>query len=189
LLGGANDLGAVYELSPPPVAGGPWTEKILFSFSGPDGSSPFGRLLLDASGTLYGTTGGGGAGEAGTVFRLSPPATPGEPWTQTVLYSFSGGADGSSPGAGVVMNKQGRIFGTTQHGGNGVPRVSGGVVFALDPPAQPGGAWTETVLYAFGGPDGYSPTSLLTLKNGKLYGTTTQGGAFGTGGTVFVLKP
>ena len=86
------------------------------------------------------------------------------------------------------MNKQGRLFGTAQHGGNGGPRVSGGVVFALDPPAQPGGAWTETVLYAFGGPDGFSPASLLTLKNGKLYGTTTQGGSFGTG-TVFVLKP
>lgn len=188
LLGGANDVGAVYELSPPVVVGGPWTEKVLFSFNGTNGSSPFGRLLLDASSKLYGTTSGGGAGEAGTVFQLAPPAAPGEPWTETVLYSFSGGADGSSPAGGVVMNKQGRLFGTAQHGGNGGPRVSGGVVFALDPPAEPGGAWTETVLYAFGGPDGFAPASLLTLKNGKLYGTTTQGGFFGTG-TVFVLKP
>lgn len=188
LLGGANDVGAVYELSPPVVAGGPWTEKVLFSFSGTDGSSPFGRLLLDANGTLYGTASGGGAGEAGAVFQLAPPAAPGDPWTETVLYGFSGGADGSSPEGGVVMNNQGRIFGTAEHGGDGGPKISGGVVFALDPPTQPGGTWTETVLYAFGGPDGFAPASLLTLKNGRLYGTTTQGGSFGTG-TVFVLKP
>ena len=103
LLGGANDVGAVYELSPPVVAGDPWTEKVLFSFNGTDGSSPFGRLL-DANGTLYGTTSGGGTGEAGTVFQLAPPASPGEPWSETVLYSFSGGVDGSSPAAGLVMN-------------------------------------------------------------------------------------
>ena len=86
------------------------------------------------------------------------------------------------------MNNRGRIFGTAEHGGDGGPIISGGVVFALDPPTQPGGTWTETVLYAFGGPDGFAPASLLTLKNGRLYGTTTQGGSFGTG-TVFVLKP
>src|SRR5258705_418885 len=72
LLGGANDVGAVFELSPPVVPGGPWTETVLFSFNGTDGSSPFGRLLRDASGTLYGTTSGGGVGEAGTVFQLAP---------------------------------------------------------------------------------------------------------------------
>ena len=86
------------------------------------------------------------------------------------------------------MGKNGRLFGTAQHGGNGGPKVSGGVVFALDPPAMPGGPWTETVLYAFGGPDGFLPASLLKLKEGKLYGTTSEGGLFGTG-TVFVLKP
>ena len=185
LLGGANNLGAVYQLS---AANGSWTEKVIFSFSGTDGSSPAGRLLLDASGTLFGTADGGGASGAGAVFQLSPPATPGCPWTQTVLYSFSGGVDGSSPAAGVILGKNGRLFGTAQHGGNGGPKVSGGVVFALDPPAMPGGPWTETVLYAFGGPDGFLPASLLKLKEGKLYGTTSEGGLFGTG-TVFVLKP
>ena len=187
LLGGANDVGAVYELSPPAVAGGRWTEKVIFSFDGTNGSSPSGRLLLDASGTLYGTTGGGGASQEGTVFQLAPPASPGEPWTQTILHSFSG-VDGSSPTAGVIKNSQGRLFGTAEHGGNGGPRDSGGVVFALDPPAHTGGRWTETILYAFGGPDGFAPASLLTLRDGKLYGTTTEGGFFGTG-TVFVVKP
>jgi uncharacterized repeat protein (TIGR03803 family) len=188
LLGGANDLGAVYEVSPPTVRGSPWTETVIFSFSGADGTLPSGRLLLDASGTLYGTTDGGGTGDAGTVFQLATPVAPGEPWTETVLYSFSGGVDGSNPAAGVRMDQKGRLFGTTQHGGNGRPEVSGGVVFALSPPAVPGTEWTQTVLHSFGGPDGFLPTSLLTLRGGKLYGTTSEGGLFGTG-TVFVLEP
>jgi hypothetical protein len=55
------------------------------------------------------------------------------------------------------MNSMGRLFGTAEHGGDGGPRDSGGVVFALDPPAHTGGRWTETILYAFGGPDGFAP--------------------------------
>jgi uncharacterized repeat protein (TIGR03803 family) len=187
LLGGANILGAVYQLSPP-AGNGSWTEKVIFSFSGTDGSSPAGHLLLDASGTLFGTADGGGASGSGAVFQLVPPAAPGGPWTQTVLYSFSGGVDGSSPAAGVILGKNGRLFGTAQHGGNGGPKISGGVVFALDPPAIPGGPWNETVLYAFGGPDGFLPASTLKLRGGILYGTTAEGGTFGTG-TVFALKP
>jgi hypothetical protein len=85
------------------------------------------------------------------------------------------------------MDKKGRLFGTAQHGGNGVP-LSGGVVFVLTPPVVVGDPWTETVLHAFGGPDGFLPMSLLTPRKDGIYGTTAQGGLFGTG-TVFVLKP
>jgi uncharacterized repeat protein (TIGR03803 family) len=182
LLGGANNLGAVYRLSPPTFQGGPWTETVLFSFSGPDGSSPFGRLLLDRKGALYGTTSGGGASQAGTVFLLTPQS--GDVWSEQVLYSFSGGADGGSPEAGVIMDQKGRLFGTASTGGTG--RLSGGVVFRLDAPIQVGGAWTETVLYSFGGPDGFRPLSRLVSRNGALYGTTSAGGLNGTG-TVFQL--
>ena len=185
-LGGANNLGAVYEVSPPAGPGAPWTETVIFSFNGTDGTLPSGRLLLDASGNLLGTTDGGGAGAEGTVFQLTPPAKLGDPWTETVLYSFSGGVDGSNPAAGVVMDKNGRLFGTAQHGGTGNPKV-GGVVFELDPPIVPGGPWTETVLHSFSGADGFLPTSLLTMRPDGIYGTTAQGGVFGTG-TVFVLK-
>jgi uncharacterized repeat protein (TIGR03803 family) len=184
LLGGAHNLGAVYRLSPPTLQGGPWTETVLFSFSGPDGSSPFGRLLLDKSGALYGTTSGGGPSQAGTVFMLTPQS--GEVWTEQVLYSFSGGADGGSPEAGVIMDQKGRLFGTASTGGTG--RLSGGVVFRLDAPTQVGGAWTETVLYSFGGSDGFRPLSRLVPRNGALYGTTSAGGLNGTG-TVFQLMP
>ena len=102
-----------------------------------------------------------------------------------MLYSFSGGRDGSNPAAGVVMDKNGSLYGTAQHGGTGDPKV-GGVVFELDPPAIEGGVWTETVLHSFSGADGFLPICTLTLRKDGIYGTTAQGGLFGTG-TVFVL--
>jgi uncharacterized repeat protein (TIGR03803 family) len=181
LLGGAQNVGAVFEVSPPAVPGDPWTEKVLYSFRGPDGSSPGGRLLIDATGALYGTTSGGGTKFSGNVFKLTPS---GGSWTQTVLYNFSGGSpDGGSPFAGVMMDKKGRLLGTAQGGGQG----SGGVVFMLEPP-QGSGEWIETVLHSFSGPDGFRPSCPLVLKGGGIYGTTTQGGLFGTG-TAFVLTP
>jgi uncharacterized repeat protein (TIGR03803 family) len=184
LLGGANNLGSVYRLSPPTLQDGSWTETVLLSFSGPDGSSPFGRLLLDKSGAVYGTTSGGGPSQAGTVFMLTPQS--GDVWTEQVLYSFSGGADGGSPEAGVIMDQKGRLFGTASTGGTG--RLSGGVVFRLDPPMIVGGAWAETVLHSFGGPDGFRPLSRLVRRNGALYGTSSAGGLNGTG-NVFQLAP
>ena len=83
------------------------------------------------------------------------------------------------------MDKNGKLYGTAQHGGTGDPKV-GGVVFELDPPAVEGGVWTETVLHSFSGADGFLPICTLTLRKGGIYGTTAQGGLFGTG-TVFVL--
>jgi uncharacterized repeat protein (TIGR03803 family) len=119
LLGGANDLGTVYRLTPPTMSGGKWTENVLFSFSGLDGSSPVGRLQFDGNGVLYGTTSGGGASQGGTVFRLTPPEQPGGSWTESVLYAFSGGRDGGSPEAGVIIDNQGRLFGAASTGGSG----------------------------------------------------------------------
>ena len=91
LVGGVNDLGAVYQLSPPANEGEDWTETVIFSFSGPDGTLPFGRLQFDQNGPLYGTTDGGGALQGGTVFQLMPPAQAGTSWTENVLFNFSGG--------------------------------------------------------------------------------------------------
>ena len=75
LVGGVNDLGAVYQLSPPATEGGAWTETVIFSFSGLDGTLPFGRLQFDQNGLLYGTTSGGGALQAGhciSAYAASP---------------------------------------------------------------------------------------------------------------------
>ena len=187
LLGGANNLGAVYQLTPPPAEGGSWTETVIFSFSGPDGTLPSGQLQFDQNGALYGTTDGGGSLQEGTVFQLVPSSGPDGSWIQSVLYNFSGGRDGGNPVAGVIINNMGRIFGTASSGGDGQP-FPGGVIFKLTPPANQGDPWTETVLHAFGGPDGFRSLSQLVWRNGGLYGTTSLGGLNGTG-NVFVLTP
>jgi uncharacterized repeat protein (TIGR03803 family) len=187
LLGGTDNLGAVYQLSPPTSEGGTWTETVIFSFGGTDGSSPFGRLVFDDAGALYGTTTGGGTGQAGTVYKLTPASQPGASWSQSVLYNFSGGKDGGSPFAGVIFGSKGRLFGTASTGGNGRP-LPGGVVFRLDPPANDGDPWTEKVLHPFGGPDGFRPLCQLVWRDNALYGTTSAGGLNGTG-NVFVAMP
>jgi uncharacterized repeat protein (TIGR03803 family) len=146
--------GVVFKLSPPATAGGAWTVTVLHVFSGypsgPDGAFPDGRLIADSKGKLYGTTFGGGASGDGTVFELSPPATAGGAWTETVLYAFCSLAncsDGSETVAGLIADSQGNFYGTTIWGG----APGNGVVFELSPPATAGGALTETVLYAFKG--------------------------------------
>ncbi len=185
LLGGSNNVGAVYRLSPPSKAGDPWVETVIHSFVGVDGSSPFGHLVVDRNGVLYGTTSGGGTNQAGTVYTLTQQS--GDVWTHDILYAFFGGKDGGSPVAGITIGPAGKLFGTASTGGSGGPDF-GGVVFRLDPPTTAGATWTETVLKSFGGPDGFSSLARLVPRNGKFYGTTSLGGRFGSG-TVFELKP
>jgi uncharacterized repeat protein (TIGR03803 family) len=161
-----------------------------------NGAEPFGGLIFDASGNLYGTTGYGGTDGSGTVFELSPRVGGG--WTETVLHSFtgssSGGADGAFPGPSLVFDAVGNLYGTTYAGGT--PYQYGfGTVFELSPAED--GTWTETVLYSFGSAtaDGLVPASGVIIdKAGNLYGTTTWGGAYGhleeyPGGTAFELSP
>lgn len=187
LQGGTNDLGAIYQLSPPANEGDPWTETVIFSFNGSDGTLPFGPLQFDQNGKLHGTTTSGGSLAGGTVFQLTPPAQGGAAWSESVLYNFSGGIDGGSPFAGVIIDNKGRLWGTASTGGNGRP-LPGGVIFRLDPPANDGDPWTETILHAFGGPDGFRSLSRLVHRGHAFYGTTSAGGLNGVG-TVFVLTP
>lgn len=179
------------------LASGPQT-TVLYKFTGsPDGRSPNGQLIANGAGNLYGTTEFGGTGDNGAVFELSPPVGKGGKWTETVLYSFTGGSDGSAPNAGLVFDHAGNLYGTTFGGGNCL--YDCGVVFRLAASHTPGGAWTETVLHAFGGadrPDGGNPTgSLVFDKAGNLYGTTELGGDVictngpGPCGVVFQLSP
>ena len=171
--GGVNNLGAVYELSPPAVPGNPWTETVIYSFNFTDGTLPAGRLLLGAHGELYGTASGGGTSQAGLVFQLDPPAVQGNSWTQTILYEFTGSSDGSTPESGVIADSRGRLFG-----------AAADTVFMLRPPRIQGRPWKETMLHTFAGPDGFTVSGPLTLAKKALYGTTSQAGAFGKG-TVF----
>jgi uncharacterized repeat protein (TIGR03803 family) len=109
--------------------------------TGTDGKAAYGRVISDAEGNLYGTTAFGGTSGAGIVFELTKPGVPGS-WTETILYNFTGGNDGSQPWAGVIFDSAGNLYGTTYLGGTS----NSGTVYQLAPPAQQGGSWTETVL-------------------------------------------
>jgi uncharacterized repeat protein (TIGR03803 family) len=187
---GAHGAGVVFKLTLNPD--GTSAESTLYSFTGgADGSEINGRypddgVILDAAGNLYGTTNGGGTYGSGVVFKLT--LNPDEAWTERVLYSFTGGADGSTPYAGLTFDAAGNLYGTTFFGG----ADGNGVVFKLAP--NPDGTWTESVLHSFKGGDGANPLARLTLHAGNLYGTTPNGGDYNACpsvecGVVFKLTP
>jgi uncharacterized repeat protein (TIGR03803 family) len=185
---GAYGWGTVFELK---RSGTGWKQIVLYSFEGhDDGWSPFGNLVLDQTGNLYGFTPWGGTGVScyegqnygcGTVYKLS--RSHGR-WIHTVLYSFSGAADGAYPW-GVILDREGNVYGVTSQGGTN--QCVCGTVFKLTPTRK---GWSETVLYSFaGGTDGANPLAGVIFDgSGNLYGTTYAGGA-NSGGTVFQLSP
>ncbi len=183
--GGTFGGGTAFELSP--NGSGGWTETVVYSFGNgsTDGKNPYSALVFDSSGNLYGTTNNGGASGFGTVFELSPSASPSRCCREMPIYSFGNGADGANPFSGVILDTSGNLYGTTNGGGTN----SMGTAYELSPNGS--GDYTETVLYTFGnGPsDGQSPYAGLVLDNsGNLYGTTQNGGLY-SGGTVFELVP
>ena len=165
LVGGANNLGAVYQLSPPPAKEERGRRRSYFRLAGPMAPCPSADCSSTEAAALYGTTDGGGSGQAGTVFQLTPSPSRVLPWSESVLYNFSGGIDGGNPVAGVIIDNRGRLFGTASTGGNGRPDP-GGVIFRLDPPENEGDPWTERVLHAFGGPDGFRSLPLVRRGGG-----------------------
>lgn len=183
----SGSCGVVFELSRSGV------ETVLHSFTGPpDGELPYGNLTRDSAGNLYGTTQQGGfAGcSCGVVYKLDPSGN------ETVLYSFTGEADGGNPGSGaLILDETGNLHGTTYAGGEtGSSSTCGiilgcGVVFKLDQ------AGNESVLYTFTGQadGGYPGSGLVRDRQGNLYGTTDWDGeysGFEVGyGVVFKLSP
>jgi uncharacterized repeat protein (TIGR03803 family) len=160
--------------------------KVIYSFGGgTDGEYVDSDLVLDSAGNIYGSSVQGGTFGSGTVFQLSPSGTT---WTHTVLYSFTGGADGSEPYKGVTLDTKGNLYGTAVAGGTGGGCEGGcGVVYQL---TQSGGGWVQSVIYNFtGGNDGSGPGSGLTFDaKGNLYGMTPTGGQYGFG-VIFQLQP
>ena len=175
LWGGASGNGTVFELSP--ASGGKWTESVLYSFTGgADGANPQGGVTFDSSGNLYGTAQGGGLYNEGVVFQLTP-ANGG--WTQSVIYNFTGGADGATPNcAHLIFDNAGNLYGTAWSGGS----AGYGVVYELSP--GPNNTWTQAVLHTFQDPPDLenSASTLIFDSAGNLYGTCFAGGKTGNGG-------
>jgi uncharacterized repeat protein (TIGR03803 family) len=156
------------------------TYQVLHTFStvigASDGAAPVAYLLLDSADNLYGTAENGGSGSWGVVFKLDAARDFG------VLYNFTGGADGATPRAALILDPVGNLYGTALQGGEGCGIGTCGLVFELDSTGK------ETVLHSFSGPDGaYPEAGLLRDSVGNLYGTTSEGGS--GHGLVFKLDP
>lgn len=150
-----SGCGTIYKIE---VSG---NKTILYRFQGSDGYAPYGGLIRDAAGNLYGTTSGGGASGVGIVFKLEPSGH------LIVLHTFNG-TDGKYPESTLVQDAAGNFYGTTFNGGSS----DDGVVFKLD------SIGNETVLHSFNGTDGKNPVAGLARDPaGDLYGTTFNGGS------------
>jgi uncharacterized repeat protein (TIGR03803 family) len=195
----SGDFGVVWKLTP---SGKTYKESALFKFAskGSKGAYPYAGLILDSSGTLYGTASRGGKGKCtpyfgtkgcGLVFKLTPSKGA---YTESTLYDFDtkGGTDGKVPGAALLLSGT-TLYGTTEYGGTGTCSEGApgcGTVFEV---STKGAGYK--VLYSFkGGTDGAVPeASLIAGKNGTLYGTTINGGSTKNCpqgcGIVFALTP
>lgn len=176
---GANGYGTVFEIAKTAngYASAPTT---LVNFNLANGSYPIGRLIADATGNLFGTTYSGGANNSGTVFEIAKTAN-GYASAPTILVSFTS-SKGANPYGGLIVDANGNLFGTTDHGG-----ASGyGTVFEIAKTAN-GYASAPTTLVSFNSSNGASPRgSLIIDANGDLFGTTYLGGA-NNSGTVFEI--
>lgn len=183
--GGTHHCGTVFELTP--IGGGHWQEIVLHSFDCSDeGNGPYGGVVADAQGNLYGTASAGGDGSTcsgdgcGVVFKLTHS---GGVWSETVLYSFHDSPDVAGPDSAIALDTNGNIYGTAGHGAYGL-----GGVFQV---SRHGDQWTETILHNFtGGDDGAFVAFGAPLLDsaGNVYGVTEQGGS-NDSGIVYKLSP
>jgi uncharacterized repeat protein (TIGR03803 family) len=170
--GGAYNLGVVAKLTP---SHGQWTETAIYAFNNNGGVEPWGGVVFDRSGNLYGTTLGYPGNE---VFQLTPS---GSDWLENTLYTFSGAE--ANPWGGLIFDPSGNLYGTTWY--------RGGTVFELTPS---GDSWAYGLVYRFvlGHTQGYGPygpaAGVVMDSSGNLYGTTESDGAYGFG-SVFKLTP
>lgn len=178
LYGTANNgcgYGGVFQLVP---SGSGWTENVLLELNGfGNGDGTQADLTPDGNGGFYGTATGLGPGGHGTVFQLA--ASNGS-WTYVLVHAFSGGNDGAYPTAAVTRTVDAsgtHLYGTT--GNSGDLGIGDGAVYEL---TYSNGSWTETILHFFEGVDGKYPASTVLFDaDGNMYGTTSQGGAYGYG--------
>jgi uncharacterized repeat protein (TIGR03803 family) len=179
VAGGEHNAGTVFEIAKT-ATGYASTPTTLVSFNITNGSGPFGSLIADAHGDLFGTTTGGGANNDGTVFEIAKTAH-GYSTTPTTLVSFNG-TNGALPFGSLITDAHGDLFGTTAEGGE----HEAGSVFEIAKTAH-GYSSTPTTLVSFDGTNGAGPWgSLIADAHGDLFGTTIGGGA-NDDGTVFEI--
>jgi len=173
LFGTTYDVaGTVWELSP---AGGSWNFTVVHYFSEQDALNPYGGVLLDSAGNIYGETEFGGSLNKGAIYELQSPN-----WTETILHNFNG-TDGDRPLGGMIFDANGNLYSTTNRGGaNG----GGGQAYTL---TNSGGNWTLTDIASFSGTSG-PWGNIIMDRQGNIYGTTVQDGAHSFG-SVFKLTP
>lgn len=194
--GGTSQYGVVFQLTPPAAGRSVWSRKTLINGNWTVGAAPYGELIMDKSGILYGTMSGGGLHGYGTVFELTPPAAGKTTWTRKTLVNFNL-TNGAYPHAGLTMDAAGNLYGTTAAGGasGACGDLRCGTVFKLTPPVAGKTTWTFKTLVDFNLTDGAAPVAALIMDGaGNLYGTTSSGGlprgCEGSGcGTVFKLIP
>jgi uncharacterized repeat protein (TIGR03803 family) len=197
--GGANGLGGVFELAPPAQndAGKAWREKVLYSFEGgSDGAIPFGNVLFDAAGNLWGTTSIGGTAHigcppikgCGTIYALTPTGDGG--WKERIVHRFSDAfKDGSIPRAGLVADAAGNLYGTTYEGGDTLACNGDGCGMVYELEFASTNHYTYKKLVDFNVNNGaYAQGPLFIGPNGILFGTTLYGG-LDNAGTIFSLTP
>lgn len=184
---GSDDspCGDVFELQPPATQDGPWNKVVLYAFSDTNGDAcgSQGAPVVGPGGALYGVSGTGGAYHVGGVWELKPPANPGGEWTESVIYNFT---DLTLP-FGLIVGPGGVLYIGTNGGGY----YGAGTLFELQPPGEPGGAWSGTILYTFLSilGEGY-PESLTMGPDGVFYGTIPYSGTTRwDAGAVFELTP
>jgi len=186
--GGTQYLGSgvVFKLK---RQGSGWLQSVVHDFTGGyDGGNPYGGVAIGPDGALYGTASEGGLYNAGVIYKLQPPATVCPtvqcPWIETVIYNFTGAADGLGPQGNIIFDRAGNIYGTTLAGGGG---GGWGTVYELSPS---NGQWSLSVLRTFtDGMDGGEPANGVLFDHaGNLYGTTVSGGSSNKG-VVYELTP
>jgi len=191
-IGCPSECGYVFSMAQD-APGSPWKEKVIYTATDTDAVNNFLSIVVGGNGVIYGTTTYGGTYDYGSVFSLKPPSSPGGSWTGTTLYSFAGTPDAAQPNPGLIVGPGGALYGTSNMGGLACQLSSEGcgTIFSLTPPASPGGAWTEKILYTFtDGNDGAWPIIGVTLgTDGVLYGSDTVGPGRIEGGFVFSFKP
>jgi uncharacterized repeat protein (TIGR03803 family) len=193
--GGKDGIGTVFKLTRTENG---WHETVIHTFHQPDrlngGVLPMAGLTVDAAGTLYGTTGGGGELGGGTIFTLTRS---GKGWTYRVLYNFSGETgNGDAPNSRLVFGASGELYGTTRYGGVAQGFGGKGTVFRLAPTlrlAPTWFGWKQTTIHSFaGGMDGDGSSTrgeLSRSKSGRLFGVTSSGGGPGNNGALYEIVP